>query len=167
MQILFTGASSFTGYWFVKELTNAGHDCYIIFRKNSVEEYERIRKFRVEDVSKISTTRFSCNFGDNNFIDFINSNTHWDVFCHHAADVTNYKSEDFSIPNALENNTSNLSKVIDILKDKRCNNILYTGSIFEGHEGAGSENLIAFSKYGLSKQFTFQMLKYFAINQAN
>ena len=33
MKILFTGASSFTGYWFIRELAAAGHEVTAIFRK--------------------------------------------------------------------------------------------------------------------------------------
>jgi UDP-glucose 4-epimerase len=33
MKILFTGGSSFTGYWFVKELALAGHDVVALFRR--------------------------------------------------------------------------------------------------------------------------------------
>ena len=32
MKILFTGGSSFTGYWFVRELAAAGHDVTAVFR---------------------------------------------------------------------------------------------------------------------------------------
>ncbi len=31
MKILFTGASSFTGFWFAKELAAAGHEVFAVF----------------------------------------------------------------------------------------------------------------------------------------
>ena len=52
MKILFTGASSFTGYWFVKELHEAGHKVTAVFRKDP-KEYEGIRKERVDEVLKM------------------------------------------------------------------------------------------------------------------
>ena len=33
MKILFTGASSFTGYWFVKELAERGHEVTALLRR--------------------------------------------------------------------------------------------------------------------------------------
>src|ERR1041385_2405640 len=47
MKILFTGASSFTGYWFVKALADAGHDVTCPLR-SAPEKYEGVRKDRVE-----------------------------------------------------------------------------------------------------------------------
>ena len=47
------------------------------------------------------------------------------------------------------------------LKDKSCNQLILTGSVFEGKEGAGSENLRAFSPYALSKSFTAESFEYF------
>ena len=37
----------------------------------------------------------------------------WDLLCHHAADVTNYKSPDFDTVAALRNNTYNLPAVLE------------------------------------------------------
>lgn len=38
MKVLFTGASSFTGFWFVRELAAAGHDVTALFRKPAAEK---------------------------------------------------------------------------------------------------------------------------------
>ena len=45
MKILFTGASSFTGHWFVKELCAAGHEVTATFRQPA-SEYTDVRKQR-------------------------------------------------------------------------------------------------------------------------
>jgi len=84
----------------------------------------------------------------------------WDLFCHHAADVTNYKSPDFDLVSALANNTRNIGAVLAALRTTR---IVLTGSVFENDEGAGSEGLPAFSSYGLSKGFTYQVFRYCAL----
>ena len=52
MKILFTGASSFTGYWFVKALAEAGHEVTVIFTKDCPESYEGIRRARVKRLLK-------------------------------------------------------------------------------------------------------------------
>jgi nucleoside-diphosphate-sugar epimerase len=41
-----------------------------------------------------------------------------------------------------------------------CRKIILSGSVFENDEGAGSDNLRAFSPYGLSKAFTWQTFRY-------
>lgn len=85
-----------------------------------------------------------------------------DMFCHHAADVANYKSQDFDVARAVANNTHNLKHVLDALEIAGCQNIIATGSVFEPYEGAGTELWRAFSPYGLSKQFTADILRYHA-----
>ena len=47
MKILLTGGSSFTGFWFIRELAAAGHDITAIFRKRAEEYSDEIRRQRV------------------------------------------------------------------------------------------------------------------------
>ncbi len=160
MKILFTGGSSFTGYWFIKELAEAGHEITAIFRK-SREEYADIRRERVERVVQYCNPVFGCEFGSDKFMDVIASETGWDVLCHHAADVTNYKSLDFDIHSAVANNTYRIRSVLEILGKRNCECVVATGSVFEQDEGAGEKPLRAFSPYGLSKTLSWQILKFY------
>jgi UDP-glucose 4-epimerase len=159
MKILFTGASSFTGYWFVKELVKQGHHIIAIFRQTR-DSYKDTRKKRVDDLLNYCEPVFECEFGSQKFLELIESST-WDLFCHHAADVTNYKSPLFSIPQALASNTHNLPTVLEKLQSKQCQRVILTGSVFEQNEGKGNEDLRAFSPYGLSKSFTAQVFQYY------
>ncbi|WP_431211964.1 hypothetical protein ACQ86N_40310 [Puia sp. P3] len=43
MKIVFTGGSSFTGYWFIKELAAQGHAVTAVVRGNS-DQYTGLRK---------------------------------------------------------------------------------------------------------------------------
>ena len=160
MKILFTGASSFTGYWFVKELASAGHEVYALFRHQPQEYSDELRRQRVTGLCSICHPTFGVSFGDDNFLQLIRS-TSWDLLCHHAAEATNYKSIDFNIVSAVENNTCRLPLVLDLLKDTGCTKVVVTGSVFENDEGAGSETLEAFSPYGLSKGLTWQLFRYY------
>lgn len=160
MKILFTGASSFTGFWFVKELSKAGHDITAVFQQ-PFSTYSGVRKERIEQLQPLCKTLFSMSFGDSSFLQLINEETHWDLLCHHAADVTNYKSPEFNIAKALANNTNNLAMLLESLKQKQCRHILLTGSVFEKNEGVGSDELRAFSPYGLSKTFTAETFHYY------
>lgn len=159
MKILLTGASSFTGFWFAKELSKAGHEVVATFTKISVEDYDGIRNERISLLLNDITSVFNCRFGDDIFLEIIKSGI--DVLCHHGADVTNYKSNSFDIAAALKNNTNNIISVIEAIAKSRCNSIVYTGSVFENNEGKGSLPLRAFSPYGLSKSFTYETLKFF------
>lgn len=160
MRILFTGASSFTGMWFVKTLLQAGHSV-IAPLKNTEFSYEGLRKTRISEISAFADVRYSTPFGSTEF-DSLLQNESFDLFCHHAADVTNYKSPDFNAVSALKNNVGNISDVLNTLQNRGCNRILLTGSIFEQNEGAGSDSLRAVSPYGLSKGLTSEVFKYYA-----
>lgn len=160
MKILFTGASSFTGYWFVKELVKRGHEVVAIF-KGSLDSYQGVRKKRVEALNAYSVNIFNCEFGSDQFVHLINQASQWDLFCHHAADATNYKSLDFNPISALQQNTNQLPAVLKALQNRNCKKIILTGSVFEQDEGINSEDPRAFSPYGLSKGLTYQMFRYY------
>ena len=48
MKVLFTGASSFTGMWFVRELAKAGHTVVATFRRSAGAYADEGRRRRVE-----------------------------------------------------------------------------------------------------------------------
>lgn len=161
MRILFTGASSFTGFWFIRELTLAGHQVVGTFRGLPGEYADEPRRTRSSRVLEYCRPVSGCSFGDQAFIDLIRSSGPWDLLCHHAADVTDYKSPDFDVHGAVRNNTLNLPEVLSALQSTGCARLLLTGSVFEAHEGAGSQGLPAFSPYGLSKALTAEVFRYY------
>ena len=160
MKILFTGGSSFSGMWFIRELAAAGHDVTAIFRRSADAYTDEIRRWRVAMVSRVCRSVHGCSFGDERFLTLIAEGS-WDLLGHHAADVTNYKSPDFDAIAALENNTFNLPTVLEAIKAAGCHRLLLSGSLFEGGEGAGSQGLPNFSPYGLSKSLTAQVFQYY------
>lgn len=159
MNVLFTGASSFTGMWFVQELAKAGYNVTAAL-KSPIESYTGTRRQRIDRLAPFCEIAGAAPFGSESFLKLIQQKP-WALFCHHAADVTNYKSSDFNPVAALANNTENLVNVLNLLKKQSCEKVLLTGSVFEPHEGAGSDNLRAVSPYGLSKGLTFEMFRYY------
>jgi len=159
VRILFTGASSFTGTWFASELARAGHEVCAVFQRKAAD-YAGVRDERVGRLASECTRVFECSFGDSKFLELIAGEGRWDALCHHAADVTDYKSLDFDVVRALQNNTKNLPGVLEALHGKGCRRVVLTGSVFEGGEGAGSGDLCAFSPYGLSKELTARVFHY-------
>ena len=61
MHILFTGASSFTGYWFVKGLVDAGHQVTATFR-SSLNDYSGKRLERIKELLPICRPVFQLHF---------------------------------------------------------------------------------------------------------
>jgi UDP-glucose 4-epimerase len=162
MKILFTGSSSFTGYWFIKALIEAGHEVVATFAGEELA-YTSIRKQRVELVKGLCRTEFNASFGSDRFTAVLDAEPHWDLLCHHAADVTDYKSLDFDVLTAVARNTHHARQVLRGLKNKGCSRLIVTGSVFEQGEGVGSEPMRAFSPYGLSKGISGEMFRYHAL----
>jgi UDP-glucose 4-epimerase len=160
MKILFTGGSSFTGFWFIRELTAAGHQVTAVFRRRPDEYPDEVRRQRVVLTTEACRPVLGYSFGNEKFLGLIKEGG-WDILCHHGADVTNYKSPDFDTVAALENNTHNLPAVLETLRGAGCGRVLLTGSVFEGGEGAGSQGLPDFSPYSLSKALTAQAFRYY------
>ncbi len=161
MNILFTGGSSFTGYWFIKELADKGHHITAIFTRATTDAYDPLRQKRIAGLQPFCRQVFNTRFGDDRFIQLLRENK-YDMVCHHAAEVTDYKSKDFDVLHAMRQNTYNCRQVFAIMLQQNCCRLLLTGSVFEGMEGAGSDNLPHFSAYGLSKSLTAQLLQYYA-----
>ena len=159
MKLLFSGGSSFTGMWFIQELARAGHQVVACFQK-SLESYEGVRRERLHKVLEYCQPVFNCSFGQERFLSLIEAQV-FDIYCHHAAEVTHYKDPDFDILKAVANNTYNLKTVLKSLKAHGCGKIVLTGTVFEPHEGQGSDGLRAVSPYGLSKGMTSEIFRYF------
>jgi nucleoside-diphosphate-sugar epimerase len=158
MRILLTGASSFTGYWFATALVKAGHHVTATFR-GGLEAYAAERGRRVAALAPRIEPVWNTEFGDDRFLDLVRSSA-CDIFCHHAAEMTNYRSDDFDALAACRGNTRNVREVLALLSQRGCARIIVTGSIFEPFEGVGDLQQHAFSPYGLSKHFSFEIFRF-------
>ncbi|MGO8766066.1 MAG: NAD-dependent epimerase/dehydratase family protein [Limisphaerales bacterium] len=158
MKILFTGASSFTGFWFVKTLHAAGHEVVCPLRGTG-DNYEGAKKLRMEKLKEFGRLIPHTPFGLDNFLKLAREEK-CEVVCHHAAETANYKSPDFDVRAALQSNTLNLRVILAAMKSG-LKGVVLTGSVFENDEGKGDEPLRAFSGYGLSKGLTWQLFRYY------
>jgi nucleoside-diphosphate-sugar epimerase len=154
VRVLFTGASSFTGMWFVAKLADRGHEVLASFRGDR-SDYQGIRARRVTLVEQTAEARYRVTFGDARFMELLENG--FDVLCHHGATVADYRSPNFDVVAALAANTRNASAVANNVPK-----IVVTGSVFEQREGAGEPPLRAFSPYGLSKGITADALQFYA-----
>ncbi|MCW6507715.1 NAD(P)-dependent oxidoreductase [Lichenifustis flavocetrariae] len=157
MRILLTGASSFTGAWFATALVQAGHTVTAPFRGTS-GSYEGARGQRVKSLGGLVEPIWGLSFGDERFQDLVASQS-FDLFCHHAAEMTDYRSWSFDSLAATAANTRNARPVLERLVEKGCAALIVTGSVFEPFEGLGDPQHRSFNPYGLSKHLSFEVLR--------
>jgi UDP-glucose 4-epimerase len=160
MRILFTGGSSFTGLHFVSALRRQGHEIICPLRDDP-QNYRSLRGARVGELKKSGQVLGPAPFGSPAFLDSLKRAGPFDLLCHHAADVANYKSADFDPIAALKNNTEGIAGVLDTFAEAGGKGVVLTGTVFEPDEGDGDQPLRAFSPYGLSKGLTWQVFRYY------
>ncbi len=158
MRVLLTGASSFTGFWFAQSLTKSGATIVAPIR-GRVGDYDGVRAVRVSQLVKHIELVENVSFGSSAFL-ALASQRSFDVLCHHAARVSNYRSLDFDVIAAITDNTLNLRRVLEALKANGLKAVIATGSAFEQDEGIGDPPHRAFSPYGLSKGLTWQVVRF-------
>lgn len=159
MKILLTGASSFTGIHLARALAHAGHEVVAPLRGALGSDSESMRGVRTQLLPTVARVVEECAFGSDRFLALVREGG-WDVLCHHAAQVGDYRALDFDVAGAVAANTHRLRQVLTALGEHV--GIVATGSFFEQDEGAGSEPHRAFSGYGLSKGLTWQVIRHWA-----
>lgn len=160
MKLLLTGVSSFTGSWFADALASAGHEVVAPLR-GTLAGYDAARQQRVRRLGSRVRLVESAPFGSEAFLRLLAEAGPFDGLCHHGAEVANYRSPDFDVAAALQNNTAGLRGVLAALRAANSRAfVVLTGSVFENDEGRGDEPLRAFSPYGLSKGLTWQTFRY-------
>jgi UDP-glucose 4-epimerase len=164
MRILLTGATSFTGMWFAKKLSEKGHEVLAAMRRPKAS-YSGLQATRLQQLEGNGALAWNVPFGTPEFLELIATRGPFDALCHHAADVTNYKSPDFDLIAATDANTRRLRQVLAELRKAGCSRIVLTGSVFEAHEGTGSDPGRAFSAYGLSKTLTGDIFRFHAATE--
>jgi len=155
MRIVLTGASSFTGYWFVRALVENGHEVIATLSSpDYADAYTGVRATRLAKLKTLVQTQFAAPFGSDAFLDMLHQIEPFDALCHHWAEVRGYREPNFDAVAALAANTNRLTDVLHAMKDAGCGSMVLTGSVFEQNEGIGNEPMRAFNPYGLSKGLT-------------
>jgi len=160
MKILFTGASSFSGFWYVKALCARGHELFCTFTKPSPNEYDETCRERIESLPADAKKTWACPTGSEAFKTLVESSDRWDSVCLHGASVGNYKSPDFNVFDALRANTAGIAELSSWMSPRGCRAAIATGSYSEADEGCGTTPLKAFAPYGLSKTLSFEYTRF-------
>ena len=150
MKVLLTGVSSFTGLWFARALRAAG--CEVVAPLRAAAYEDPLRRARVAEAERVAEIVPAAPFGSDAFVGLLERC--FDVLCHHAAEAANHKSPDFDVEGAVAGNTFNAAATLKTAWGHGVKRLLLTGSAFEEGEGRGTEPLVAFSPYGLSKTLT-------------
>jgi UDP-glucose 4-epimerase len=161
MRVLFTGASSFTGYWFAKTLVQVGHELVCIYTKPAAS-YEGNRGKRVGMLADKVNQVFGVRFGDASFLEILDGGPPFDAICHHAADAKNHKAANFDCARALAENVRGINEVMQRARARGLSSFIATGTYFEAGEGVGTPPLEAFSPYALSKGLSWEVFRYYA-----
>jgi nucleoside-diphosphate-sugar epimerase len=162
MRVLLTGASSFTGYWFVRELAAAGHTVTACLASaDTAASYDGVRAERVRLLRRLARIEFAAPIGSEALLQLIRREPAFDAFCHHWAAVRDYRSPDYDVLGAVAAATAKLPETLHALKDHGCGRLVLTGSVFEEEEGVGNRPLRAFSPYGLAKSLTWRYLRFY------
>ncbi|AMV40847.1 dTDP-4-dehydrorhamnose 3,5-epimerase (plasmid) [Planctomyces sp. SH-PL62] len=80
MKILFTGASSFTGFGLVRELSAAGHQVTAVLRSKPEGYPDEVRRQRARRLLECCTPAFGPSFGDDAFLGLLRDGG-FDVLC--------------------------------------------------------------------------------------
>lgn len=157
MRILLTGVSSFTGAWFARTLTERGHEVHGTLQRAKAD-YGPAQQARFAFVKDAGVRLLASHpFGHDAFLRTLEDG--FDILCLHGAYVHDYKSLDFDVIGAVQANTLNLRRVVDVAKQSGVHRLIATGSVFEEGEGAGEQPLRAASPYGLSKGITWTLFR--------
>jgi UDP-glucose 4-epimerase len=156
MKICLTGASSFTGFWIADTLAQQGH--HVIATISGVkDDYTGVRAERIRRLQERVDCRFGTAFGTPRFHSLVQSERP-NALGLHGAEVTNYRSIDFDALEATRRNTAGVRELFETLAQSDTW-IVATGSVFEPFEGVGDPERRAFSPYGLSKHFSFELFR--------
>ena len=160
MKILLTGASSFTGYWFAETLAAAGHDVFAAVRGNldspdDSQRSTRMRRLRgkieLEPVCAFGSSKFSATLPATVIsMCYVTTVLKWVIIAVRTS-ISSPRSPQIHL---------NLRLVLTAMRARNLKGVVLTGSFFEYEEGAGSQPLIAFSPYGVSKGLTSEIFRY-------
>jgi len=153
--ILFVGLTSFTGFYFVKDMCkNKKNKIFCVLTKDK-KKYDYLKKKRLNIISKNKNVKLISNvkFGDKKFLKLI-KNIKFEIFCFHHAHTNNYNDDSkFNFRKSIRNNLNNVDKVFSIIPQNA--KIIITNTVFQKIDKKKYKPL---SNYGLSKTVSYEKM---------
>lgn len=156
MKLLFLGVSSFTGYHFVKKISEKKENIIYCTLTKKINQYKSIRLKRIRELKRKKNIIFikETKFGDKSFIKLLSKNK-FDTICFHHASTKDYNDDSkFKLNKSLEQNISSINKVFN--KINKQTKIIVSNTIFQK---IISKKYKAVNKYGISKSITYDKIK--------
>ena len=156
MKILFTGVSSFTGYHFVKKLSQRKNIIIYCTLQKKINSYKETRRKRLNLLLKKKNINFfeKCKFGNIKFCKVLKDNN-FDILCLHHSHTNNYNDDKkFNIDKSKKKDLYNCKAVFENLKKKSL--VVVSNTIFQNIK---SKNYKHVNKYGLSKTIFYNKIK--------
>lgn len=143
-------------------MAEAGHQVTATFTRESVEAYPEagFARARVQMLQPYITPIWQASMGNEAFFAALEAQP-WDAICLHASFVSNHKAADFPVLEAVHNNTRGIERIVEHLASQGAPPIIWTGTYFEAGEGQGSQPLRNFSPYALSKQLSWEYIRFY------
>ena len=159
MKVLFTGSSSFTGYYFLKEINKNKIKTFAVFSREK-KEYKKI--FQKEILNSKMRYIVPCkkvNFGSKKYIDIIKKEN-INVICFHHFIVGNLNNK-YDFNKNLKKLLQNIEEVIFQLSLNKNSSIIYTSSVYQKISSSRKYlNDKSRINYGYTKLILSQILKY-------
>ena len=149
MKFLVTGASSFSGSYFVREILNQGHEVFALnINRNQSNE---LRRSRLLELAEASPKFNALNLDELNAL----KGEIFDFLLLHGSYMEGRRGDSFDIEKAIEE-TTNVSKLIQ--NKTNFNYIIHTGTFSEPNESI-FDNPKSFNAYSTSKSLIYEAHK--------
>lgn len=159
MKILFTGSSSFTGYYFLKELNKNKIESFAIFSKKKKTYKKNYQRDILNNKMKYIKPISNVSFGSKKYTNIIKTKK-INILCFHHFIVGNLNNK-YNFNSNLKKLLKNIETVVKELSKNKNSSIIYTSSVYQKI----SSNLRYLNdksrvNYGYTKLILSQILRY-------
>lgn len=154
LDILLTGASSFSGAAFAQALGAAGHHVVVPLPR-ALDAYSGVKAERVGALSSRVELIENAPVGSDALRQVVAGAGSWDLLCLHHAVVGDYKSPSFDVETAAAAATAGADELATAMGEAGCSGAVLTRSVFEADCGV-SDDPRPIGGYAIAKSVTVE-----------